>query len=174
MKHLLTIVAVLSLLIIAPVAHSFSMVAANQPVSNAFFVGGRYVTAETPTHETGGSISIGAGHRLGGSLWLFTYGDMGSYKAASTELAYMFTEPLSALQFGIIAGPNATWAEPEEGTVIELDPVAYVVGATGVVATLRLSGDKGIWGYYKYLLTQEEQTYVNNGSVFGVGLYKGF
>lgn len=119
-------------------------------------------------YDDGVVASYGVGTHLTGNLGLFSYLDYGRYGAINTELSYMFKTPVSGLYLGLIAGPNVSWTDPQG------DPVTYLVGASGFVAAYDLTTKIGAWGYGKYKFAFDNNSYFQNGSNFGAGLFYRF
>jgi hypothetical protein len=132
------------------------------------------ISSERPTIAFGGArwfegetvVSYGVGRQLSDHLWLFTLNDYGVYTSAGVELCYMF-QVLPALSLGIIAGPNVDIVPVQT----EPDPVAYLMGAGGGLASYEIAESGGVWAYWKRKFKmgeQEEYLYKNQ---FGAGIY---
>ena len=129
----------------------------------AFFGGMRY--------DDGFLLSYGTAVPLNDNLWTFEYFTWGDpYGDLNVELAYI-VPVYKGLNLGVLAGPNVDWYD-DAGDGI--NPVAYLIGASGGVATWDF-GDLGLWGYYKYKFTFDpDGNQYQDGYAAGGGLYVWF
>lgn len=126
------------------------------------FVAARYTEAVDTT--SGILVSVGLGTRLSNSskVWTFVYTDVGQYGSISAEIAYIFLIS-SKLSVGPLAGPGMAWSDGEQ-------PIAYLTGAAGLIASYDIKSTFGLAGYGKYLFVGE----IQKGWTAGGVLYKRF
>lgn len=147
----------LLLLLLVPVSVSWGG-------DNAFFFGGRY--------DDGFLLSYGTAIDIGPNLWAFEYANWGDpYGEISSEVGYL-VKVVDGFSVGPLLGPNVDVYAGDD-----FDPVTYVVGASGLLATYEfgLSSDAftnvGTWVYCKYKYNLEKNNAYQDGWAIGGGIY---
>lgn len=114
--------------------------------------------------------TFGAGLNLGGNLWEFMYADFGPSASGSINLeaVYLISIPNTGLYFGPIAGPDVHW-ENQAGD--GRNPVAYIVGATGMALSYSFSPQIGSWAYYKNKYALKGDTAFEDRWIGGIGVF---
>jgi hypothetical protein len=87
------------------------------------------------------------------------YGTLGGEVAKIWELSPSFSA-------GLLAGPAVDWIEIQP----ETDPLVYLTGAGGALATWRFSGNWYAVGWAKYKFDLETGTFYKDGWQAGFGL----
>ena len=109
-------------------------------------------------------MTLGSGISLGGNFWSLTAADVGEYGTIRSELVF-FVANTSKLHFGLFAGPNVDFVEPENQT----DALTYVTGASGFLLSYDVSETAGaaIVAKYKFEL-QDTGAYDKTGWTTGI------
>lgn len=116
-------------------------------------------------YDDGSLFSIGIAKYVGSGLWTIPYVDIGEYGTLGGEVAkiWEFSPSFSA---GLLAGPAVDWIEIQP----ETDPLVYLTGAGGALATWRFSGKWYAAGWAKYKFDLETNTFYRDGFQFGFGI----
>lgn len=123
------------------------------------FAGARY--------DDGFVLSYGLEIPISGSLSAINYVDWGKYGSVNAEVAFTM-KPFTGTYIKLLAGPDATWIDPQD------NPVVYLVGAAGAVVAKDFSPKVGGWFYGKYKFKFDNGAGFQNGSDFGAGLFYRF
>ena len=118
--------------------------------------------------DDGFHVSFGICKQITSGLWGLSYVNAGEpYVDLNTEVAYLF-RPFEKLSIGPLIGGDVEWQnEPGDG----IDPVTYILGATGALGTYDI-GRGGFWAYYKYRFTTEPNANLyEDGYAVGGGGY---
>ena len=123
------------------------------------FAGARY--------DDGLVLSYGLEIPISGNLSAINYVDWGKYGSVNAEVAFTM-KPFAGTYIKLLAGPDATWIDPQD------NPVVYLVGAAGAVVAKDFSSKVGGWFYGKYKFKFDNGAGFQNGSDFGAGLFYRF
>lgn len=116
-------------------------------------------------YDDGGLFSIGIAKYVGDGLWTIPFVDVGHYGTLGGEVAKIW-ELSPAFSAGLLAGPAVDWIETGPST----DPLVYLTGAGGALATWRFSGEWYAVGWMKYKFSFEQENLYQNGWQAGIGL----
>jgi len=154
MKWLLTIV----LICVVP----FSFVSAQEPDPINQFLHG------SVRYDEGLVGSFGYVTHAAGPLYIWTYGDFGTYAAINVEAAALWKVPGLGFYAGPVIGPNFDW-EYDHGD--GLAAVSYILGASGLAVAWPVNDKFGLTFQYVYNFSLENDNLVVDGWRAGIGAY---
>lgn len=146
--------------------------------SNAVFGGVKYVV-DIAGKKTLGMV-FGYAFKAFGPLWSYTYVELApeKYGAFNTEIGYPITISKSTSGFTLtgilLAGPNADWVGATDSIDLATNYTTYLVGAGGALINAEWANGVGLSLGGKYKFRFDGDVLYQDGTVFGLNLFKRF
>lgn len=120
----------------------------------------------TARYDDGFLASLGAAKHIGNGVWDLPYVDAGQYGSAGNDIAKVW-ELSDRFAIGLLAGPGVDWIQTAPDNT---DPLAYFVGASGALVSLRISEKWYLNGFAKWRFDFTGSEVYKDGLQGGVGV----